>query len=96
MVSKSRVAPSRRTTQAHVRSPNRASGRPITAARSTSGKATSSSSISRGVMLMPPRMMISFLRPVIDRYPSSSSEPRSPVRNQPSLKDSAVASLFCQ
>ena len=28
--------------------------------------------------------MISFLRPVMRRQPSSSSSPRSPVRNQPS------------
>ena len=61
------MRPARSTTHAHMRSPSRSSGRPITAARSTSGNATSSSSISRGAMLRPPRMMISFLRPTTVR-----------------------------
>ena len=38
-----------------------------------------------GVRFLPPAvMMMSFLRPVIERKPSSSIEPRSPVCIQPS------------
>ena len=38
-----------------------------------------------GVRFLPPAvMMMSFLRPVIERKPSSSIEPRSPVCSQPS------------
>ena len=46
-----------------------------------------------GVRFLPPAvMMMSFLRPVIFRKPSSSSSPRSPVCSQPSTSVSAVAS----
>ena len=38
-------------------------------------------------MFLPPAvMMMSFLRPVMNRKPSSSSVPRSPVWSQPSLE----------
>src|SRR5699024_2095306 len=40
--------------------------------------------------------MISFLRPLIFRYPSSSREPRSPVPNHPSWNSLAVASALFQ
>ena len=46
---------------------------------------------------MPPAVtMISFLRPVMRRKPSSSSSPRSPVWNQPSasIASAVAASLF--
>ena len=46
-------------------------------------------------MFSPPRMMSSLSRPSSLRYPPSIS-PRSPVRNQPSTKDSALASVVGQ
>ena len=46
-----------------------------------------------GVMFLPPAvMMMSFLRPVIERKPSASISPRSPECSQPSTSVSAVAS----
>ena len=39
----------------------------------------------------PPRLMISLRRPLRNRKPSSSNEPRSPVRNQPSTNAAALA-----
>ena len=52
---------------------------------------TRASSISRTENFSPPRLMISFTRPVMDSTPSAVTKPRSPVRNQPSSsKDSAV------
>ena len=69
------------------------SGMPTTAASSTAGwAATSASSTSTGEMLVPPRMMMSFLR---DTNQSSSPSPRrirSPVWYQPALRLSSVAS----
>ena len=49
-----------------------------------------------GAMLFPPAVtMRSFLRSVMDRKPSASIVPMSPVANQPSArKTSAVASGF--
>ena len=48
-----------------------------------------------GVRFLPPAvMMMSFLRPVIERKPSSSSEPRSPVCSQPSTIVPNDASSF--
>ena len=41
-------------------------------------------------MFSPPRMMMSFLRSMIVRQPSSSSTPTSPVANQPSASNAAV------
>ena len=42
-------------------------------------------SLLAGVRFLPPAvMMMSFLRPVIERKPSASIEPRSPVWSQPS------------
>jgi hypothetical protein len=47
-----------------------------------------------GVRFLPPAvMMMSFLRPVMDRKPSSS-EPRSPVCSQPSMIAPKLASSF--
>ena len=53
----------------------------------------SRSSSTAGATFLPPAVtMISFFRPVMVRNPSSSSSPRSPVRNQPSsVKASLVA-----
>ena len=51
----------------------------------TSGCARRRSSSTAGATFLPPAVTrISFLRPVMRRKPSSSSSPRSPVRNQPS------------
>ena len=48
-----------------------------------------------GVRFLPPAvMMMSFLRPVMKRKPSSSSEPRSPVCSQPSTIVPKLASSF--
>src|SRR5439155_1968804 len=55
IVSRSSDASARSTTHAQERSPNRSSGSPTTAARSTSGNAVNKSSISRGAMFSPPR-----------------------------------------
>src|SRR5699024_9759627 len=50
-----------------------------------------------GAMFLPLEVtMISFFRPLIVRYPSSSREPRSPVPNQPSWNSLAVASSLFQ
>jgi len=66
---------------------------PTTTTCETSGWPRSRSSSSAGATFFPPAVtMISFLRPVIVRKPSSSRLPRSPVRNQPSSNASAVAS----
>ena len=56
------------------------------------------SSSTAGATFLPPAVtIISFFRPVIVRKPSSSSSPRSPVRNQPSsAKASLVAASLCQ
>ena len=68
---------------------------PTTTTWLTSGCPRSRSSSTAGATFLPPAVtMISFLRPVIRRNPSSSREPRSPVRNQPSVRASAVASAF--
>ncbi|GAA4127088.1 hypothetical protein GCM10022416_01440 [Actinomadura keratinilytica] len=52
------------TTQAAGTSPEYGSGAPMTAAAVTSGWAGRDSSIGRGSMLWPPRMMRSLARPV--------------------------------
>ena len=65
---------------------------PTTIAWLISGCARSWSSSTAGATFLPPAVtMISFLRPVIFRKPSSSSAPRSPVLNQPSVNASLVA-----
>ena len=59
------------------------------------GSRFSSASIGCGATFLPPAVTrISFLRSVIDRYPSSSMRPMSPVWNHPSRMHSAVASGF--
>ena len=56
------------------------------------GCARSRSSRSAGATFLPPAVtMISFLRPMIVRKPSSSIAPRSPVWNQPSVKTALVS-----
>jgi hypothetical protein len=64
----------------------------------TSGWLRSLSSSTAGDTFFPPAVMISsFLRPVIRRKPSSSSEPMSPVWIHPSRSStSAVAASLCQ
>ena len=56
------------------------------------------SSIGPGETFLPPAVtMMSFLRPVMRRWPVSSSSPMSPVLNQPSsVNVSFVASSFFQ
>lgn len=48
-------------------------------------------SISAGYTFNPPEMIISLDRPAMYRYPSSSTQPRSPVRNQPSVNAAWVS-----
>ena len=72
------------TTKALARSPRSSSGRPTTQTSWTTALPRSTSSTSNGLMLLPPRMIVSFTRPVTCRYPSSSSRPRSPKWAQPS------------
>ncbi len=61
------------------------------------GHCLRSFSMLAGVRFLPPAvMMMSFLRPVILRKPSSSSSPTSPVSSQPSISVSAVASGLFQ
>ena len=60
---------------------------PITTASPTSGDCLIAASMFFGAMFLPPAvMMISFLRPVIDRKPRASNAPRSPEHSQPSLQ----------
>src|SRR5262245_21802487 len=80
-----------RTTAAPTTCPYLSSAIPKHTASVTAGCAFSASSTSPGEMFSPPRMISSLIRPSRRRWPSSS-RPRSPVRNQPSKKDSAFAS----
>src|SRR5947208_2876901 len=66
-------------TKATTSSPCTSSARPTTHAVATAGCSTSASSTSRGKTLKPPRMIRSFLRSRIVRYPASSRRPMSPV-----------------
>ncbi len=80
-------------TARQIFSPSRASATGTAAARSTAACRMTRSSMRAGLMLCPPRMMTSFLRPVMRRYPFASSQPRSPVMNQPcALKELSVLS----
>ncbi len=70
---------------------------PTTMHSLTSACARRRSSSTAGATFLPPAVtMISFLRPVMVRNPSSSSAPMSPLWNQPSSIDSAVAVGFFQ
>ena len=71
---------------------------PTTMAWLMSAFARIRSSSGPGATFLPPAVtMISFFRPVIRRYPSSSRFPRSPVRIQPSsVSASALAALLPQ
>ena len=80
------------TTTAVTISPQSSDGIPTTATSATPGCSSKTSSTSRGYTLKPPEMMSSLLRPTMRRYPSSSNEPMSPLRNQPSTNASRVAS----
>ena len=82
--SSSQAAPGSATTNATIVSPNQRSGTPTAAASRTPGCWASTSSISRGAILWPPLMTISFERPVTKKKPSASRWPRSPVRRNPS------------
>ena len=82
-------APPRRASPAP---PRTASPSPTTMHWLTSGWARTRSSSTAGATFLPPAVTrISFLRPVIRTYPSSSISPTSPVWNQPSASASAVA-----
>ncbi len=85
-------APGRSTTAAATASPSVRCGAANATACPTAGCASSASSISRGAIFSPPRLMISFRRPVRNRYPSSSRYPWSPVRNQPLVNERWFAS----
>ena len=81
-----RHGPSRRTTQAATSSPRTGWGTPATAASVTAGCSKSAASTSPGTTLWPPRMMISFSRPVdpqvavgVERSPG----PRSAATRRP-------------
>ena len=82
------------TTNAHTRSPYRSSGTGVTAASSTAGCVTSTSSTSRAEMFSPPRMMTSFKRSTIVSV-SPSASARSPVRNQPPGRNASVSRSRC-
>ena len=60
------------TTKVQMRSPRRVSGMPMVAELANPGAPMRSSSISRAEMFSPPRMMTSFLRPLMRMRPSSS------------------------
>jgi hypothetical protein len=67
----------------------------MTAASATPGKEIKRSSTCAGLMFSPPRMMMSFILPVIRIFPESSILARSPVLKNPSLvKDFLFSSGF--
>src|SRR6185369_7910912 len=81
------------TTYATGVSPQRSDGTPTTATSATAGWAASTLSTSAGYTFSPPVMIMSLTRSLMNRYPSSSSDPTSPVRKKPlAVNDSAVAS----
>ena len=71
--------------------PTRRTAPPPPRPRHTAGCASRTSSTSRGYTLKPPEMMSSLARPTMLRYPSASSSPTSPLRNQPSVNAARVA-----
>src|SRR6266508_1434320 len=83
-------AASARTTYTQTFSPSRSSGMPTAATLATAGWPSRWSSISRALMFMPPRMMMSLSRPVTRTKPSASIRPRSPDREKPSGVNSAA------
>src|SRR6476660_2021897 len=85
------VCPSRTTTLASGRSPQRSSGTPTTHASSTAGCAISAFSSSTELIHSPPDLITSLARSVRIRYPSGESMPTSPVRSQPSWNLSGSA-----
>ena len=74
------------TTKAWTASPTTGSGTPITAAARTAGWVARTSSIGRQKMAQLRRVVtiMSCTRSTRNRYPSSSTYPRSPVRSHPS------------
>ncbi len=84
------------TTIATTRCPRRSSGTPTTATSRTAGCRASTSSTSSGWMFSPPEMIMSSTRPSIQRSPSSSRWPVSPVWYQPSRIAFSSASGRCQ
>ena len=85
------TVPGRATTTAVTISPHWGSGNPTTATSAIAGWDARTCSTSTGATVSPPVRMTSRARPTIDRYPSSSSAPRSPVWYQPSRNAVAVA-----
>src|SRR5262249_51134143 len=79
-------------TNAQACSPSRASGAATTATSATPGMRSTSSSTSRAETFSPPRMMMSFLRATMDRKPSASRTPTSPVAYQPAASKHAFVS----
>ncbi|MBM4515931.1 carboxyltransferase domain-containing protein [Rhodococcus hoagii] len=89
--------PSAVTTTAHTFSPNRASCTPTTATIVTAGWARTNSSTSTAEMFLPPRMMMSALRPTTRRRPAASISTMSPSSIQPSsVYSSALAASSSQ
>ena len=85
------LAPGRRTTAAATSSPSLLCGMENATASTTSPWPSSASSTSAGATCCPPRLMTSLILPTMNRYPSRSRYPRSPVRNQPSRNADFVA-----
>src|SRR5205085_5920615 len=73
------TVPGRATTTAVTISPHWGSGNPTTATSAIAGWDARTCSTSTGATVSPPVRMTSRARPTIDRHPSSSSAPRSPV-----------------
>ena len=80
------------TIAAATSSPSFSCGTAKVSASCTAGCSRSTVSTSIGEIFSPPRLIISFSRPLMRRYPSSSSTPWSPVRNQPSANAAVLAS----
>ena len=74
------VAPGRGTNMTCTASPRRSSGTPVQSAPLTSGWSANRFSISAGAILLPPREMISLIRPTSSIRPSARRHARSPVR----------------
>ena len=78
-------------TEAQGISPSRSSGMPYTETSLTDGCSAIAYSTSAQPIFSPPRITISFARSRITKNPRSSSNPMSPVKNQPSFNTSEVS-----
>ena len=95
--SRSSVAPGSSSAYRHTRSPNTSSGIATAAATATAGCSATSASTAGALMFLPPRMMMSDVRPTTRRYPSASTVQRSPMRIQPSaVNSSSLAAIVVE